>query len=69
MWHIQVMKKTYNKEYPARHSNEKLYGQAKAKRIQQHQTSFVTNANGTWLGGKEKPATTNQKITNGKAHW
>ena len=30
----------------------KLYKQAKAKKIQHHQTSFTTNAKGTSLGGK-----------------
>ena len=37
-------------------SREKLkfYRQAKAKRIQHHQTSFTTNAKGTSLGRKHK---------------
>ena len=48
--------------------NQKLCRQAKAKRIQHHQTSFTTNAKGISLGGKEKETTRN-KITNGKAHW
>ena len=37
-----------------RRRNQKLYRQAKAKRIQHHQTSFTTNAKGTSLGGKHK---------------
>ena len=45
--------------------NQKLYRQAKAKRIQHHQTSFTTNAKGTSLGGKHKrrkrPTKTNPK--------
>ena len=45
--------------YPARITlirwrNQKLYRQAKAKRIQHHQTSFTTNAKGTSLSGKHK---------------
>ena len=46
--------------YPARISFrfdgeiKKLYRQAKAKRIQHHQTSFTTNAKGTSLGRKHK---------------
>ena len=32
----------------------KLYRQAKAKRIQHHQTSSTTNAKGTSLSGKQK---------------
>ena len=48
--------------YPARISfrcvnqrrNKKLYRQAKAKRIQHHQTSSTTNAKGTSLSGKHK---------------
>ena len=47
--------------------NQKLYRQAKAKRIQHHQTTFATNAKGTSLARKEKATTTN-KITNEKAH-
>ena len=43
--------------------NQKLYRQAKAKRIQHHQTSFTINANGTSLGGKEMAITRNMKIT------
>ena len=66
MWHIQVMKKTYNKEYPARHSNEKLYGQAKAKRIQQHQTSFVANTKEISLDGKELATIEMIKLQMGK---
>ena len=34
--------------------NENLYSQEKVKRIQQHQTSFATNAKGTFLGRKHK---------------
>ena len=41
---------------------------SKAKRIQHHQTSFATNANGTSLGGKQKATMRNNKIMNGKAH-
>ena len=46
--------------YPARISFrfdrgiENFYRQAKAKRIQHHQTSFTTNAKGTCLGRKHK---------------
>ena len=40
--------------------NQKLYRQAKAKRIQHHQTSFATNAKGTSLSGKEKATTRNK---------
>ena len=77
-WHdiLNVMKgKTYNQEYSTQQGsfqiwrNQKLYRQAKAKRIQHHQTSFTTNAKGTSLGGKEKATTRNKKIMNGKAHW
>ena len=34
--------------------NENLYSQEKVKRIQQYQTSFATNAKGTFLGRKHK---------------
>ena len=34
--------------------NQKLFRQAKAKRIQHHQTSFTTNAKETSLSGKHK---------------
>ena len=34
--------------------NQKLYREAKAKRIQHHQTSFTTNTKGTSLGMKHK---------------
>ena len=34
--------------------NQKLYRQAKAKRIQHHSISFTTNATGTSLGRKHK---------------
>ena len=37
-----------------RWSNQKLSRQAKVKRIQQHETSFTTNAKGTSLGRKYK---------------
>ena len=57
--------------YPARISFvfnrevKKLFRQAKAKRIQHHQTSFTTNAKETSLGGKHKrrkrPTLTNPK--------
>ena len=52
---------TYNKEYSPQqgsHSDSieksKALQVGKAKRIQQHQTSFATNAKGTSLGGKHK---------------
>ena len=35
-----------------RRRDQKLYRQAKAKRIQHHQTSSTTNAKGTSLSGK-----------------
>ena len=45
--------------------NQKLYRQAKAMRIQHHQTSFTINVKGTSLGGKHKrrkrPTKTNPK--------
>ena len=34
--------------------NQKLFRQAKVKRIQNHQNSFTTNAKGTSLGRKHK---------------
>ena len=34
--------------------NQKLYRQAKAKKIQHNQTSCITNAKGTSLSGKHK---------------
>ena len=37
-----------------RQRNQKFYRQAKAERIQHHQTSLTTNANGTSLHRKEK---------------
>ena len=49
--------------------NQKLYRQAKAKRIQHHQTSSTTNPKGTSLGGKEKATTRNKKIMSGKGPW
>ena len=46
--------------------NQKLYRQAKVKRIQHHQTSFTTNARGTSLGRKhktrERPTEINPKL-------
>ena len=39
---------------PIQQRNQKLYRQAKAKRMQHHQTTFTTNAKGTYLGGKHK---------------
>ena len=50
-----------------RQRNQKFYRQAKAKRIQHHQTIFTTNPKGISLGGKEKATTRNKKIMNGKA--
>ena len=41
----------------------------KQKRVQHHQASFTTNAEGTPLDRKEKATTRNRKIMNGKAHW
>ena len=45
--------------------NYNFYKQAKAKRIQHHQTSFTTNAKGTSLGrkhkGRKRPTITNPK--------
>ena len=60
--------------YPARFiiqirwRNQKLYRQAKAKRIQHHQTSLKTNPKGTSLRGKEKATTTTEsrKLRMGK---
>ena len=42
--------------------NQKLFRQAKAKRIQHHQTSFTTNAKGT-LGGNTREEKDPQKQT------
>ena len=46
--------------------NQNLYRQAKAERVQHHQTSFTTNAKGTSLGKKLKrrktPTITNPKL-------
>ena len=39
-----------------------IYREAKAKRIQHHQTSFTTNAKGTSLGGKENATTRDKKV-------
>ena len=41
--------------------NQKLYRQVKVNRIQQHKTSFTTNAKETSLDGKKAP-TGNKKI-------
>ena len=46
----------------------KAYQQAKAKRIQHHQTSITTNAKGIFLGIKEKVTTRSKNIMNWKAH-
>ena len=54
--------------HPDSTEKPKLYTQAKAKRIQQHQTSFIPNAKGISLDGKEMATTRSKKITNGKAH-
>ena len=43
--------------------NQKLYRQTKAKGIQHHKTSVMTNAKGTSLSGKEKATARNKKIT------
>ena len=48
--------------------NSKVYRQAKAKRIQYHYTSFMTNTKRTFLGGKENATTRNKKMINDKAH-
>ena len=37
-----------------RQRNQKLYRQAKAKKIHHHQTSSTTNTKGNSLGGKQK---------------
>ena len=45
--------------------NQKLFRQAKVKRIQQHQTSFTTNVKGTYIvqkyKGRKKIYTVNHK--------
>ena len=46
--------------------NQEFYREAKEKWIQYHWTSFVTNAKGSSLSGKENDKTGNEKI--GKAH-
>ena len=51
--------KNYNQEYftqPDSPSdlNQRLCRQAKVKRIQQHQTSFTTKAEGTSIGRKQE---------------
>ena len=44
--------------------NQKLYTQAKAKGVQHHQTSSMTNVKGTSLSGKQKRrAYSNKPIT------
>ena len=43
--------------------NQKFFREAKAQRIQHHQTSFTTNAKGTSLGRKEKATIRNDKVT------
>ena len=48
--------------------NQKLYRQAKARRIQHHKTSFGANAKSS-PGGEEKVTTRNRKIMNGNAYW
>ena len=59
--------------YPARLSfrfegeSQKLHREAKAKRIQQHETSCTTSTKGTSLGRKEKATTGNKNSTNVKA--
>ena len=45
-----------------RQRNQKLYIQAKAKRIQHHESSFTTNAKGISLSRKENVITRNKKI-------
>ena len=46
--------------------NQKLYRQAKAKRVQHHETSFTTNVKETSLDVKEKATTRNKKTTKWK---
>ena len=46
-------------------TNQKFYKQAKAKRIQYHQTGFTTNAKGISLGRKRNTIR-NKEITNGQ---
>ena len=67
--------RTYNQEYSTQqgsHSDLRKKWKAlqtrTAKRIQHHQTSFTTNAKGTYLGRKEKATTRNKKIMTGKSH-
>ena len=54
----------YTERFSFRFDGEKpkLYRQAKT-RIHHHQTNCVTNAKGTFLGGKEKATARNKKIT------
>ena len=42
--------------------NQKLFRQAKVKRIQYHQTSFTTNVKGTYIVKKYKRRKKNYKI-------
>ena len=44
--------------------NQKLYGQAKAKRIQHHQINYTTTAKGIALSGKEKDTTSKNNNNN-----
>ena len=53
--------KTYNEEYSTQQDSpsdlmkkSKAYRQAKVRRIQHHQTSFITNAKGSSLGRKQE---------------
>ena len=60
--------------YPARLSFrfdgrvQKFYGQAKTKRVQHHQTDFITSVKGTSLGESERPQLETRKLQNEKAH-
>ena len=61
MFNVLKGKKIYNQNYfiqQRSHSklnrNEKLFRQAKVKRIQYHQTSFITNVKGTYTVKKYK---------------
>ena len=62
--HIQTESEGMEKIFRA-NGNQKLYRQAKAKKIQLHQTSFTTNVKVTSLGRKHKrrkrPTITNPK--------
>ena len=48
--------------------NIKLYRQTKTKRVQHHQTDFITNVKGTSLGESERPQLETRKLQNEKAH-